>query len=149
MLGELKLIDDIAAIAGQRHAVKCLRVVRSRFSVLPCDASNPDDPFARRKDDDQTHLEKQFQLARNLFGLAFVECFRAIPALKQPRIATLCVGDAFPQMVDFPAGYQRRQTQKLSESLFQLDRVWVIGLLSRRKLLPRLWVPRWGHKWQR
>lgn len=74
----------------------------SWFGVLTCEASNAGDGGAEAVDEDEGHLEEDFEFVGDVFWSAVVEGFGAVSALEDEAFSALGLGDLGFEAFDFP-----------------------------------------------
>ena len=82
-------IDQVAAIAGQRHAVAGFGLGRARLGILAGKTPDADHPLVAAVNQDQAHLQQDLQLVGDRLGAAVVESLAAVAALQQESLAVL------------------------------------------------------------
>ena len=107
--GEVRAIDDIAAVAGQGDAVAGLAIGRSRLSVLTGKPAHPHHRHFQPMHQHQTHLQQHLEPVGDHFRITFGKRFRAIATLQQKALAFLCLGQLLFQRQNFARGHQWRQ----------------------------------------
>ena len=70
------------------------------FGVLTCEASDSGNGGAESMDEDEGHLEEDFEFGGDVFGSALVECFGAVSALEDEALSELGLGDLGFEFVD-------------------------------------------------
>lgn len=74
----------------------------SWFGVLTCEASDSGDGGAEAVDEDEGHLEEDFEFIGDVFWTAVVEGFGAVSSLKDEALSELGLGDLGFEAFDFP-----------------------------------------------
>ena len=133
---EFLLVHQVAAIAGQGHAVAGFGIGGTRLGVLAGEAAHAHHRQAQAMHQHQAHLQQDFQAVGNQPGLAVAEAFRAIAALQQEALAFLRFGQLLLQRENFPGSHQRRQPPQLAQRRFQRLRIRIGGHLHRRARAP-------------
>ena len=99
--GEVRTIDDIAAITGQGDAVAGLTIGRTRLGVLTGKPAHPHHRHLQPMHQHQTHLQQHLEPVGDHFRIAFGKRFRAIAALQQKALAFLRLGQLLFKRKDF------------------------------------------------
>ncbi len=129
---EARTVDEVAAIARQRHAVPGLGVGGTRLGVLAGKAADANHRLLHPVQQHQAHLQQDLELAGDLARVAVGEGLGAIPALQQEPLAPLCLGDLPLERVDFPGHDDRGQPAQGIDRPRQGHRIPVGRLLLRR-----------------
>ena len=107
--GEAGRVDDVAAVARERHAVARFVVGRTRLRVLAGEATDAHHRQAQPVHEHEAHLQQHLQAVGDHVRIAFGEVLRAIAALQQEALAFLRFGQVLLERDDFPRGDERRQ----------------------------------------
>ena len=116
---ELGAIDDVAAIARQRHAILRLVVGGARLGELARDAADFDDRLRAGKGQYDRHLQEHAEEVADVVRAVFGETLGAIAALEQESFA---IGDArqlLLQLARLACKNQRRKCRKTGLGLGQ------------------------------
>ena len=138
---ERAAIHQVAPKAGQRSAIANFLVRAAGFGVLSGHSAQPDHGLLQPDHQYQGHLQQDLELFDDDFRLAFVEALRAVAPLEQESLTSLCPRQLRLELLDFPAGNQRREPGKFAQRLFQTSRVPVKRLLAGLASLPTRGAP--------
>ena len=104
--GERGAVDEVSEVAWEGAG---LAVVvcgfgggGAWFGVLTGEASDSGDGGVESMDEDEGHLEEDFEFGGDVFGSALVEGFGAVASLQDEALAELGLGDLGFEFVDFP-----------------------------------------------
>ena len=81
--GEGRAVHEVTAIAGQRHAITRFGVGRAGFRILTGKSPHADYPLVPPENQNQAHLQQDFQFAGDGSGLTVVKPLTTIAALEQ------------------------------------------------------------------
>ena len=84
---ELDVVDDVAAVSRQGHAVDRLEVGGAGLGELAGDAPDLHDRRSGGEGHDHRHLQEHPEEIADVVGRMFAEALGAIPALQQERLA--------------------------------------------------------------
>ncbi len=84
---ELDVVDDVAAVARQRHAVDRIDSGRARLGELASDAPDLDDRRSRRERHHHRHLQEDAEEVADVVGRMLAETLGAVSALQQESLA--------------------------------------------------------------
>ena len=87
LLVELDAVDDVAAIAGQRHAVLRLVVGRARLGELAGDAADLHHRLRAGEGQHHRHLQEHAEEVADVVRAMLGEALGAIAALQQERVS--------------------------------------------------------------
>src|ERR1035438_4450059 len=99
------------------------------FGVLAGEASYADDGAARADDEDERHLEEDFEGVGDAGGGAIDEALGAIAGLEDELAAVGGFGELVEEAEDFPTGDQGGESAQVGEDPVHLGGVGVVGLL--------------------
>ena len=133
---ELDVVDDVAAIARQRHAVDRLEIRGAGLGELACDPADLDDGRGGRKRHDHRHLQEDAEEVADIVGRMLFEALGAIAALQQEGFARGGGAERAFQFARFAREHERRIAGELT-----LDPGQRREVLVDRRLLDRLHSP--------
>ncbi len=139
--GELRPVDQIAAVAGQRGPIAGLVVGRTWLGVLAGEPSHPHHRQAQAMHQHQAHLQQDLQPVGDESRFAVAETLGAVTTLQQEAFAFLCLGQLLLQREDFPRRHQRRQLPKFGQRRRELRGVGIGRHLHRRPFAPTVGRP--------
>ena len=139
--GELRPVDDVAAIGGQANAVARLLAGGARLGVLPGEAADADHGPLRAHHQHQAHLQQHLERVGDAGGRAIHEALGAIAALQHEAGAGGGFGELVAQVHDLPTGHQRRQLAQLGQHALERGGVGILGLLQGGPLPPGIRRP--------
>lgn len=143
--GKRSIVDEVAPVAWECIAIDRFEILGAGFGVLTGHATDTNDSTAGSENDGKTHLQKDFEFARDGFGLAIVEGLGAITTLKEPSVPDLGFGDLVFEVIDFPAGNEGGHFAERRQDALQERGIVVRGLLGSRELLPGGRIPSRTH----
>ena len=139
--GELDVVDDIAAIGGQRDAIDGLEVRGARLGELACDTADLDDRRSGRERHDHRHLQEDPEEIADIVSRVLAEALGAIPALQQERVSAGCLAQCLLELARFAGEHQRRIAGKLPLGFGESRAVAVSRRLGDRPRAPTLRGP--------
>ena len=145
-LREGDVVDDVAAVAGQRHPVLRLGVRRARLGEL---ARHPPDLHHRqraREGQHHRHLEEHAEEVADVIGGMLGERFRAVAPLQQKRLAGRHPGERRFQLARLAGEDQRREARQLLLDLGEHRSVRIARHLLDRLLPPACRAPSVLHR---
>src|SRR5947207_1968686 len=137
-LGELDVIDDVAAIARQFDAIRLLARCRARLGEL---SGNPADLYHRLpagKGQDHRHLQENAEEITDIVGGMLGETFGTVAALEQE---TLAFRDPGKLALELPCLAGKDKRRKALENRFdggELCLIVIMRHLLNRQLAPAL-----------
>ena len=108
-------VDDVAAVARQRHAVARFGVGRTRLGVLAGEAADAHHRQAQAVHQHQAHLQQHLEPVGDHVRIAVGETLGAVAALQQEALAFLRLGQLLLEREDFPRRHQRRQRAQFAQ----------------------------------
>src|SRR5579871_3263600 len=138
---EVGTIDEIAAIGGQGQAVAGFELLGTRLGILARKAPNAHHALLRAVDQNQAHLQQNFDLVGDRRGVAGIEAFRAIAALQQEALAANSFGQLRLEIQHFPRSDEGWKFGDLLHNPVHLFLAWVIRLLRGWLSLPGIRGP--------
>ena len=99
------------------------------FGVLAGEASDADDGASRADDEDERHLEEDFEGVGDAGGGAIDEALGAIAGLEDKLASLGGFGELVAEAEDFPTGDQGRERVQICEDALEFSGVGVVGLL--------------------
>ncbi len=139
--GELRRVDDIAAVRRQRHPGAGLGIRGARLGVLAGEAADAGDALAQPMRQYQRHLQQHLEPVGDDFGPAVGKRFGTVAALQHEALASLGFGQLLLETFDLPGRHQRRQLAQLRQRGVERGAVGILRLLHRRARLPGLRQP--------
>ena len=144
-LGELRAVDDVAAIARQLDAVLLLDRRRARLGELARDAADLHHRRSGREGEHHRHLQEHAEEVADRVRAVILEALGAVAALKQESIAGRDARERLLQVARLAGKHERRKRRKLRLHGVQLRGVRVFGNLDDRLAPPAFWRPTLGH----
>ena len=132
---ELDVVDDVAAISRQGHAVDRLGVGGARLGELASDPPDLHDGRSGGEGHHHRHLKEDPEEIADVVGRMFAEALGAIAALEQERVARGRLAERLLEFARFACKNQRRIAGKLALGLGQ-RRAIGIGRRLRDRLRP-------------
>ena len=139
--GEFDVVDDIAAIGGQRDAIDGLGVRGAGLGELSRDATDLDDRGSGRERHDHRHLQEDPEEIADIVGRMLAEALGAIAALQQERVAGRRLAQCMFELARFAGEHQRRIAGKLALGFGERGAVAVSRRLGDRLRAPALRGP--------
>ena len=136
---ELDVVDDVAAIGRQRHAVLGLDVGRARLGELAGDAADLDHRRGGGEGQHHRHLQEDAEEVADVVGRMLAEALGAVAALQQEGLARLRLAEQALELARLAGEDQRRIAGELALDLGERGAVGV-----DRRLLDRLRSPAIG-----
>jgi acyl carrier protein len=124
-------IDKIAAITRQCDTVPHFFSSGARLGILSGNTAYPHHRFSRRIDEDQAHLQQNFEFCGYRNWITLVEALCAITAVQQENFAASGLSQLAFERIDLPWSYQRRQARDSLDDLVELGWVRIDRLLLR------------------
>ena len=134
--GEVDVVDDVAAVGGQRHSVDGLEVGGARLGELAGDPADLDDRRARREGHHHRHLQKDTEEVADVVGGMLAKALGAVPALEQEGLPRRGGAERALELARLAREHQRRIAGE--RALGVRERALV---LVDRRLLDRLCPP--------
>ena len=134
--GAGQVVDRVAAVGRQLHAVDLLDAARAGLGVLPGDAADLDHGHAGAVGQDRSHLQQGLDLVADLVVGGRHEGLGAVAALQQERLASRDAGQPGPQRVALGGHHQGRQRGQLSRDRSELGEVGPRRLLGDGQRAP-------------
>eukprot|EP00983_Pelagomonas_calceolata_P009338 302265-Pelagomonas_calceolata.AAC.3 len=133
---ELRAVDDIAPVRGQRHAIDGLVVGGAWLGELAGDAAQLDDGDAAPEGEHYRHLQQHPVEVPDAVGAELTEGLRAVAARDDKGIATGSLGHALLQRAALAREDERGHLGNLAKHLVHSCPVGVLGLLQSLILAP-------------
>ncbi len=133
---KLDVVDDVATIARQRHAVDRFDAGGAGLGELARNAADLDDRRGGRKGHDHRHLQEDAEEVTDVVGGMLAEAFGAVSTLQHEGFARRGAPERPLQLARFAREHQRRIAAELALDLRQRREV-----LVDRRLLDRLHPP--------
>ena len=143
-LGEIGRVDDVAPVAGQRHAVTGFQIRRPRFGVLPRKTADADHALLESVHQHQAHLQQHLEPVGDDVWRAVGKTLGAIAALQHKLATGRGIGELLAQRHNLPGGDQRRHVTELIQHGLKGLGIRVLGLLHGLIVGPRGWRPLTG-----
>mmetsp|Transcript_14974 Transcript_14974/g.40394 ORF Transcript_14974/g.40394 Transcript_14974/m.40394 type:complete len:422 (+) Transcript_14974:914-2179(+) len=138
---ELRAVDDIAPVRGQRHAIDGLVVGGAWLGELAGDAAQLDDGDAAPEGEHYRHLQQHPVEVPDAVGAELTEGLRAVAARDDKGIATGSLGHALLQRAALAREDERGHLGNLAKHLVHSCPVGVLGLLQSLILAPAVGLP--------
>ena len=137
--GEIDVVDDVAAIGGQRDAVDRLEIRGPGLGELTRDPADLDDRRGRRERHYDGHLQEHAEEIADVVGRMLAEALGAIAALEQEGFAGGGAAERALELARFAREHERGIACELALGLPQRREVPI-----DRRLLDRLRPPAVG-----
>ena len=134
--GEGEVVDHVAAVGRQGHALTGLVVAAARLGVLAGHPADLDDRRARAVGQHGRHLQDGLDPVADVVGGRGDERLGAVTPLQDESLAARGLGQAAPQDVALASEHQRRIGRQRPHGVVQGARVRPRGLLGGRKVTP-------------
>ncbi len=85
--GEIQIVDDVTAVAGQFHTIDGFGIGRARFRKLAGHPAQLDHRHLGTMGQDNRHLQQHFESVTNRIRAELLKAFSAIAALQQECFA--------------------------------------------------------------
>ncbi len=143
--GEGDVVDDVAAVGGQRHAVNRLVVGRARFGELPGDAPDLHHRHGASIGQHNGHLQEQTEEIADVVGAVLAKALGAIAALKQEGFASRDLRELLLEGARLARKNERRIARQTPFDLGEGLRVRIGGHLQDRLVPPAFGRPTLAH----
>ena len=139
--GKRGTIDDVAAIAGQRHPVPRLGIGRTRLGILPRNAPHLHHRLCRRIRQHHRHLQQRPESLARRIAIQHVKALGAVAPLQQESPPRRHLGQLLPQRLHLARKDQRRKGAQLPAHRIQAPLVRIGRHLPGRMRAPALGRP--------
>ena len=119
LLVEIGAVDDVAAIARQRHAVDRLVVGRARLGELAGDAADLHDRLGAGEGQHDRHLQEDAEEVADIVGAMLGEALGAVAALEKESVTGSDSRKLLLQLARLTCKNQRRKGRKAAFDLGQ------------------------------
>mmetsp|Transcript_10248 Transcript_10248/g.62645 ORF Transcript_10248/g.62645 Transcript_10248/m.62645 type:complete len:281 (+) Transcript_10248:1513-2355(+) len=141
LCGELRAVDDVAAIGRQLDVSDLFHGCGARLRELSSHASELDDGHATREGEHDGHLEQHAEGVSDVVGAEIVEAFRAVSSLEHERFSYGCFGQLSLERPCFSCEDQRWDLAHLVEHTSHGGFVGIFWLLQCGFVPPAVWRP--------
>ena len=138
---ELDVVDDVAAISRQGHAVDRLEVGRAGLGELARDPADLHDGRSGGESHDHSHLQEHAEEIANVVGRVLAEAFGAIPALQKEGLAGRRLAQRPFELARLACKNQRRIAGELALGLGQRCAIGIDRRLRNRLRPPAIRGP--------
>ncbi len=139
------VIDDVAAVGRQLHAIDGFGRRRARLGELPGDAADLDHRHRGAEGHDHGHLQEDAEEVADIIGGMLGEALGAIAPLQQEGLAGADLGQRLLQLARLAGEHQRRKSSDLFFDIGQGRLVRIDGNLQDRLGPPALGRPTFHH----
>ena len=139
--GESKIVDDVAAVAGQLHPILGFHVGAARLGELPRHAAHLDHRHLGTIGQHHRHLQHHLEGVANAVSAEFGKTFGAITALQQERLAARYLAKVCRQAARLACEHQRRIGRQLGLDSLQCCIIRVCGHLDPGLFAPVRFLP--------
>ncbi|MDF9865771.1 hypothetical protein M2437_004753 [Methylorubrum pseudosasae] len=145
LLVEGQAVDDVAAVARQRHAVERLGRRRARLGELAGDAADLHHGRAAREGEHHRHLQEDAEEVADVVGRVLVEALGAVAALQEEGLARPDARQGRLQLARLTGKNERRKARELRLDGLESARVRIGRDLLDRQVAPGFGGPPLGH----